>query len=606
MGDKVVRIGGASGYWGDTVTGPFQLVQYGEVDYLIFDYLAEITMSILAKARSRDPEAGYAVDFVHGVMKPLLGQIVDKKIKVIANAGGVNLDACRRALEKLAQEAGVEIKIGTVEGDNLVSQLDHLREQTIKEMTTGEPLPELVMSINAYLGAFPIAAALDAGADIVITGRCVDSALAAGPLIHEFGWQADDYDKLAAAGLVGHVIECGAQASGGNFTDWEETAEGWDNTGFPVAEVNADGSFILTKPPGTGGKVSPLTAGEQMLYEIGDPANYILPDVICDFTRVTMEQVAQDRVLIAGAQGRAPTATYKVSATYLDGFACVGAFVIAGRNAARKARLQGEAVLAKTRRIAQLMGMGDYSKTALQLVGTESLYGDQARPEAIQSREVVLRLGAHHPSREGAEIFSREFVGAGLSMAPGLTGLSPGRPKPTPIVRLYSFLIDKNQVPVEVKINGEPVSVSHVVTRGEASPAAVASETDNPAIQGDVIDVPLCRLAVARSGDKGDKANIGVMARRPAYLPAIRAALTEARIKHIFSHFTRGKVERFDLPGIHAMNFLLHESLDGGGVASLHLDAQAKTYAQILLDTPVPVSTSDAQTWNLIDNNTGS
>ncbi|MCW8193972.1 DUF1446 domain-containing protein [Proteobacteria bacterium 005FR1] len=599
MSDKVVRIGGASGYWGDTVTGPFQLVHYGKVDYLIFDYLAEITMSILAKARSRDPEAGYAVDFVHSVMKPLLRQIVDKKIKVIANAGGVNLDACRRALEKVAQEAGVDITIGTVEGDNLLPQVERLRDQDIREMSSGDPLPEQLMSVNAYLGAFPIAAALDAGADIVITGRCVDSALAAGPLIHEFGWQPEDYDKLAAAGLVGHVIECGAQASGGNFTDWEEIAEGWDNTGFPIAEVNPDGSFILTKPPGTGGKVSPFTAGEQMLYEIGDPANYVLPDVICDFTQVTMEQVAEDRVLIDGVQGREPTASYKVSATHLGGFACVGAFVIAGRDAARKARLQGKAVLAKSRRILKQLGMDDYSKTALQVVGTESLYGEQARPEAMQSREVVLRLGAHHPRREGAEIFSREFVGAGLSMAPGLTGLSPGRPKPSPIVRLYSFLIDKNQVPVQVKANGEALAVSQVVTRGEHSPQAVAAAPESPAPTGATVALPLYRLAVARSGDKGDKANIGVIARRPEYLPAIRAELTTSRVKEIFAHFTRGEVERFDLPGIHALNFLLHESLDGGGVASLHLDAQAKSYAQILLDTPIPVSSSDAQRWNL-------
>ncbi|MBA1148190.1 acyclic terpene utilization AtuA family protein [Ectothiorhodospiraceae bacterium WFHF3C12] len=600
MSERAIRIGGASGYWGDTAIGPFQLVEAGDVDYLIFDYLAEITMSILAKAREKDPQGGYATDFISRVMKPLITQIAEKRIKVLANAGGVNLQACREALEQVAKDAGVDLKIGTVEGDNLLPRLEELRGMDIREMGTGEPLPDQVMSVNAYLGAFPIAAALDAGADIVVTGRCVDSALAVAPLIHEFGWRPDDYDRLAAGGLVGHVIECGAQATGGNFTDWDETWEDWENTGFPIAEVGADGSFVLTKPPGTGGAVTPFTAGEQMLYEIGDPGAYALPDVICDFTGVTMEQAAEDRVLIQGARGYEPTATYKVSATYPDGFGCVGVFTIAGRRAAEKARRQGQAVLNKTRDMLQRAGLGDYTKTALQLVGTEHLYGDQARPEARENREVVLRLGIHHPRREGADIFSKEFVGAGLSMAPGLTGLSPGRPRPTPIVRLFSFLLDKDAVPVDVRVGGEPVSVPHTVARGNGViPAGSATPGPTPEAEGETVEVPLYRLAVARSGDKGDKANIGVIARKPEYLPYLRAALTPAFVGRYFSHVTRGEVERFDLPGTQAMNFLLHESLDGGGVASLHLDPQAKTYAQVLLDAPIPVPREKPAEWGI-------
>ncbi len=601
MTDKVVKIGGASGYWGDTAIGPIQLIRHGDLDYLIFDYLAEITMSILAKAQSRDPEAGYATDFISRVMKPLIRDIADKRIKVIANAGGVNLQACRRALEQVAAEAGVSLKIGTVEGDNLLGRADELRGQDIREMGTGERLPTRLMSINAYLGAFPIAAALDAGADIVITGRCVDSALVVGPLIHEFGWAPDQYDHLAAGGLAGHLLECGAQASGGNFTDWEQTVDDWDNTGFPLAEIHADGSFILTKATDTGGIVNPLMAGEQMLYEIGDPSTYILPDVVCDFTRVTMEQVGDDRVLVRGARGREPTSTYKVSATYADGFGCIGTFVIAGRDAATRARRQGEAVLRKTRRMLEDADLGDYSKTAMQLVGTESLFGDQARPEALASREVVLRLGVHHPSREGVDLFSKEFMGAGLSMSPGLTGLSPGRPRPTPIVRLFSFLIDKEQVPVEVKLGGEPITAAQIVRRGPSAKAepGEGQQPDADTVTGDTIQVPLFRLAVARSGDKGDKANIGVIARKPEYLPLLRAALTPERVRACFAHVTRGTVERFDLPGSHAMNFLLHESLDGGGVASLHLDAQAKTYGQVLLETPIAVPRDSARKWEL-------
>lgn len=597
MTAKTVRIGGASGYWGDSSIGPRQLVEHGDVDYLMLDYLAEITMSILATAKARDEHAGYATDFITRVIQPLIRPIHERGIKVIANAGGVNLEACRQALEKVAADAGIELKVGTVEGDDLMPQIETLRRQDIRELDSGAALPERLMSANAYLGALPIAAALDAGADIVITGRCVDSALAAGPLIHAFGWRADDYDRLAAAGLVGHLIECGAQATGGNFSDWQQTADGWADTGFPIAEVSADGSFVLTKPDGTGGLVSPLTAGEQMLYELGDPANYILPDVICDFSRVTMTQAGPDRVHIEGARGREPTATYKVSATYRDGYACIGSLVIAGENAVERAQRQGEAVLARTRRLFEREGLDDFSKHAIQVVGSESVYGAHASDAARQSREVVLRLGIHHPSRDAAEIFSREFAGAGLSMSPGLTMLAPGRPKVRPIVRLFSFLLDKTSVTARVRLDGEPIAFTQPAAAGRPGPsatAAIANDDDDDA--GPTVEVALRRIAVARSGDKGDNANIGVIARRPDDLPAIRAALSPQAVAARFAGLTRGPVERFECPGIHALNFLLHETLDGGGVASLHLDAQAKTYAQVLLDMPVRIPVGRLET----------
>ena len=600
MSDKVIKIGGASGYWGDTALGPKQLISYGGVDYLILDYLAEITMSILAKARSRDPEAGYATDFIERVMKPWVRDIADKRIKVIANAGGVNLEACRRALEAVAEEAGVTLKIGTVEGDNLLERADELRGKDLREMETGAPMPDKVMSVNAYLGAFPIAAALDAGADIVVTGRCVDSALAVGPLIHEFGWKPEDYDRLAAGGLVGHLIECGAQTSGGNFTDWEDTQAGWENTGFPIAEVSADGSFVLTKPPETGGLVSVLTAGEQMLYEIGDAHSYVLPDVICDFTRVTMEQVGEDRVLIKGARGREPTATYKVSATYMGGFTCIGSFVIVGRDAAAKARRMGEAIRNRTSAMLEEEGLPAFTKSDLQVIGAEAMFGDQARPEARQAREVVLRLGVHHPRKEGVELFSKEFVGAALSMSPAVTGVTPGRPRPSPVVSLFSGLIDKNQVPVTVKVGGEPVALKVASLRGQGQPQPAAPVASPRVSEGRTTALPLMDLAVARSGDKGNYANIGVIARDSRYFDVIRAALTPERVKACFSGLTRGEVTAYPLPGIHGINFLLAESLDGGGVSSLHLDPQGKTYSQVLLELEIPVPEQDACNWGLV------
>ncbi len=600
MTDKIIKIGGASGYWGDTALGPKQLISYGEVDYLILDYLAEITMSILAKAHSRDPDAGYATDFIDRVMKPWIREIADKRIKIIANAGGVNVEACRRALEAVAAEAGVSLKIGTVEGDNLLSRADELRAAGLKEMSTGTTMPERVMSLNAYLGAFPIAAALDAGADIVITGRCVDSALAVGALIHEFDWKPEDYDLLAAGGLVGHLLECGAQTSGGNFTDWEDTQEGWENTGFPIAEVSSDGSFVLTKPPETGGLVSVLTASEQMLYEIGDATSYILPDVICDFTQVRMEQVGTNRVLINGAKGREPTPSYKVCATYMGGFTCIGAFAIVGRDAAAKARRMGEAIRNRTSAMLEEEGLPPFTKTDLQIVGAESMFGDNASAEAREAREVVLRLGVHHPRKEGVEIFSKEFVGAGLSMSPGVTGIIPGRPRPSPVVSLFSTLIDKDQVPVTVRVNGEEVALPLACLRGEGR-SGVATSEDAPSLpEGRTVAVSLLDLAVARSGDKGNYANIGVVARDPRYFDVIRAALTPERVKETFRGLTRGNVTAYPLPGISGINFLLEDSLDGGGVSSLHLDAQGKTYSQVLLELDIPVPQQDARNWGLI------
>jgi hypothetical protein len=589
MSEKIVRIGGASGYWGDTASAPRQLVEKGGIHYLVFDYLAEVTMSILAKMRVRSAEAGYATDFITLAMKPLLREIAARKIKVIANAGGVNLAACRAALEQIAAEAGVALRIGTVEGDDLLPRAQELRAMDLRDLATGAPLPERLLSVNAYLGGFPIAAALAAGADIVVTGRCVDSALVLGPLIHEFGWAPEDYDRLAAGSLCGHLLECGAQATGGNFTDWQEVAQGWDDMGFPIAEAREDGSFVVTKPEGTGGLVSPLSLGEQMLYEIGDPRAYLLPDVICDFTQVRLTQAGKDRVLVSGARGRAPTGTYKVSATYPGGFGCVGTMVVAGFDAAERARRNGEAILKKTRRMLVEAGLGDFSQTAMQIVGAESLYGANARPAAAASREVVLRLAIRHPRAEGAELFSKEYVGSGLSMSTGRCGLGAGRPSVSPVVRLHSFLIDKRLFDIAVCVAGKKVPLPHAVAIGGADAVPPPASVTDALPPGRRVEVPLLALAVARSGDKGNDANIGVMARRAAYLPAIRAALTPEAVKRHLAHLVEGEVERFDLPGTHALNFVLHDSLGGGGTSSLRLDTQAKTYAQLLLDFPVPV-----------------
>ncbi len=589
MFNKTIRIGGASGAWGDSQEGPAQLVHKGDIDYLVFDYLAEITMSILAKAYAKSDQLGYATDFVTSAMKPLIKDIAKKKIKVIANAGGVNLKACQAALQKVADEAGVTLRVGIIEGDNLLDRADEFRAAGVTEMGTGKALPENVMSINAYLGALPIAAALDAGADIVITGRVVDSAVSLGALMHEFGWQADEYDKLAAGTLVGHLLECGCQATGGNFTDWKLVADDWDNMGFPIAECRPDGSFIMTKPEGTGGLVSPHTVGEQMLYEIGDPQAYIVPDVVCDFSRTTLKQVAENQVLVENVYGYPPTDTYKVCATFADGYKATHSQTFTGFDAPQKARAMAQAGIRKTQRMFKERGFKDYRNTAIHLIGTGTLWGHHAGDERENARELVLKIDVYHDQREAVDLFSKEIVGTGLSMSTGRCAAgAPGRPKISPVARLFSFLLDKANVPIRVDVDGESVTFN-VPTQGGYDPQSVERQ-HFPEMEVDLRDasaVQLIELAVARSGDKGNDANVGVIARKQEFIPYIKNALTTESVAKWFSHVCEGPVERFELPGTNAFNFLLHDALGGGGVGSLNLDVQAKTYAQQLLAFPV-------------------
>jgi hypothetical protein len=584
---EIVRIGCGAGFWGDSPEGARQLVRAGGIDYLVFDYLAEITMSILARMKQKTPSLGYATDFVTMVMKPLAKEISDKRIRIVSNAGGVNPDACRDALAAVFREAGVDLRIAVVRGDDLSGEVERYRQRGIVEMFSGVPLPERLISVNAYLGAFPIAAALDAGADIVLTGRCVDSAVALGPLIHEFGWKRSDYDRLSAGSLAGHIIECGAQATGGITTDWRAVADGWDNMGFPIAECRADGSFEIVKPAGTGGAITPATVAEQIVYEVGDPQAYILPDVVCDWSRIRLEQASENRVRISGARGLPPTGTYKVSGTYPDGYRAAVTMMIAGREAAAKARAVGAAILARTRRLLSEAGSEGYSEESVEILGAETSYGANSR--AADAREVVLKIAVRHHSRDALQIFAREIYPAASAMAQGLTGFAGGRPEPQPVIRLFSFLADKADVPVTVSFGDTtidiPAFLPNAATAEKAPPPAVEIEK----VFGKTTTVPLIALAHGRSGDKGDSANIGVLARRPEFVPLLRAQLTGEAVRSYFAHFVKGEVERFEWPGLDGFNFLLHQALGGGGVASLRHDPQGKALAQVLMDFAVAV-----------------
>ncbi|HAV5002306.1 TPA: acyclic terpene utilization AtuA family protein [Acinetobacter baumannii] len=584
----VVKIGCASGFWGDTNTAAFQLVHLTDINYLVFDYLSEITMSIMAKAKMVEPKHGYALDFVSRVMAPLLKKIAEKKIKVISNAGGVNPLACRDALQKIIKEYGLDLKVAVVLGDDLLPKHEQLKSQNIQEMFSGEALPEQVASSNAYLGAVAIRDALDLGADIVITGRVVDSAVVLAPLLHEYQWSLDDYDKLAQGSLAGHVIECGAQCTGGNFTDWQ-LVQGFDNMGFPVVEVSEDGSFVVTKPQGTGGLVSTATVAEQIVYEIGNPQAYLLPDVIADFSHVHLEQVGEHRVRVTGAKGQAPTTQYKVSATYPDGYRVLVSFLIAGREAPQKAQVIADAILTKCERVLAMRSVPPFSEKSVEILGIESTYGDHA--QTLNSREVVVKIAVKHMFKEACMFFASEIAQASTGMAPALAGIVGGRPKASPLIKLFSFLIDKNQLNIEIDFEGKryPIEIPQGVSTEQL---LTLTAGENAVYQGDEIEVPLIEIAHARSGDKGNHSNIGVIARKADYLPWIRAALTEQSVASYMQHVLdaeKGRVIRYELPGLNALNFMLENALGGGGVASLRIDPQGKAFAQQLLDMPVKV-----------------
>jgi len=405
MSQDTVRIGCGCGFWGDSAAGPAQLVRSGGIDFLVLDYLSEITMSLLARARQKRPELGYATDFVTAVMTPLARQIAEGHIKVVTNAGGVNPRGCRDALQAVLGRLGVKLSVAVVSGDDIMSELPRLRDRGALDLETGRSLPANIISANAYLGAFPIAEALSAGADVVITGRCVDSALALGPLLFRFGWEHTDLDQLAMGSLAGHIIECGTQATGGIFTDWRPVQAGWDDMGYPIVECDADGTFVVTKPESTGGLVTPATVAEQITYEVHDPAAYVLPDVVCDFRAVQLEDLGEDRVRVTGARGRPLTADYKASLTWHDGFRCLATLMIVGTEARARAQRVGEAILERTRRLFAMSGYGDYRATSIEVLGVESMYGPHAR--AADSREVVLKIAVAHADQEPLELFAR-------------------------------------------------------------------------------------------------------------------------------------------------------------------------------------------------------
>lgn len=575
---RSIRIGGASGFWGDAGHATAQLLGDENLDYLVYDYLAEITMSIMARARLADADKGYASDFVSDVVAKNAGEIARRGVRVLSNAGGVNPQACATALKAALEKAGVDLKVAVVEGDEMLARIDDFAAE--REMFSGATMParERIVSANAYLGAFAVAEALAAGADIVITGRCADSALALAAAIHAFGWGRGDHDLLACGSLAGHLIECGPQSTGGNFTDWRLAGD-LTAIGYPIAEVAADGTVAITKPAGTAGVVSPASVAEQMLYEIGDPRAYILPDVICDFSGVALEQAGPDRVRLTGAKGRAPSGKYKVSLTYQDGYRVGHLFQMNGIDARAKADAFVRIGLERARAKLARMNMPDFSETSIECFG--------GRPGAGDYEEITVKVAARHDDARALGLLLKEEIGAALATPPGLhffTGA--GRPKPSPVVRLFSFLAPTVDLPITYRLDdGAPVAVAPPAGGLDEPPAGEA--TPVPATDGALVACRLEDAAWARSGDKGDASNIGVIARLPALLPWIWQAIDEACIRCVFADTLKGDVARFYLPGSHAMNILMTDVLGGGGIGSILNDPQGKSFAQRLLNVEI-------------------
>jgi hypothetical protein len=451
----MIRIANGQGFWGDSLEAPVEQVRRGPIDYLTLDYLAEVTMSILQKQRSRDPKTGYARDFVDMVAR-VLPDLKERRIRVIANAGGVNPSACKDAVLEVAKRQGIPIKVATVAGDDIMDRLDSFLAggTELKNMDTGEPLAAVranVQSANVYFGAWPVVEALGKGAEIVITGRVTDTGLALAPMIHEFGWKADDWNRLSAGTIAGHSIECGAQSTGGNCqVDWE-TIPHLEDVGYPIIEAEPDGTFCLTKHAGTGGRITVASVKEQLLYEMGDPREYITPDCIADFTTIHLNQAGPDRVRFSGIRGRAATDFYKVSISYSAGFKAIGSMVYAWPDAYKKARAADRILRQRLDRL----GLR-FDAVRTEFLGANACHGIAAAepsPELeAQLAEVVLRIGVRSENRAAVERFTKELAPLALNGPPVVAGLGGGRPRVEEIVAYWPALIPKRAVTPEVTV----------------------------------------------------------------------------------------------------------------------------------------------------------
>jgi hypothetical protein len=561
--DKIIRIGGGSAFFIDSAMAVPQLLRAG-VDYILLDYLAEGAMGLFGRARLADPAAGYPSDLLDVHIGPFLKDIAAGGARIVTNAGAVNPEGLAKALRERIAALGLTLKVACISGDDLMGKLDQMAD--MRDMFSGAPFPASgVTSCNAYLGAFPIAEALARGAEIVITGRTVDSALALGPLIHEFGWQRGEWDKLSGGTLAGHLIECGAQVTGGTFTDWREV-EGWATIGAPIAECHADGSCVITKPQGSGGLVSRGTVAEQLLYETSDPQAYFAPDVTCDWSDVGIEEVGPDRVSVSAAKGYPPPETLKACVTWDDGWRASVWQPVIGPAAREKAAKQAEALFERSRLMLRGRNLAEWRRTEAVLAG-----GDE---------EILLKLVVEHDDMLPAQMFLREQFAAISAMAPGTSVAFA--PMVQPMMNLLSLAVPRELA--QPLLDGEELDDGHpawfqsaMIERPPVPAHPVPSQTY----------ATLESLAWARSGEKGETINVGVIARQAEDLPALRASLTEEALREWLPDLGAATLTVYDLPGSDALNLVLHGALPGGLNASQRLDPAAKSIAQRLMQFPV-------------------
>lgn len=590
---RKIRIGNASGFWGDEPTALLQQLSGGNLDYIVSDYLAEVSMSILAKQQAKNPDAGFITDFIDHLT--LAKDFLTGPTKIITNAGGNNPLACAQMVCHKMREWGITKKVIAVEGDNLLSEIDKLIQSgnTFSNTETGVSFTDIkdkLVSANVYTNAKGILRALESGADIVITGRASDSALTIGPLRYELGWSADDYPLLGAGMIAGHIIECGAQATGGNFTDWATVPDLY-NIGFPIIEMEPNGNFFVTKHPDTGGMVTINTVKEQLIYEIGDPSKYIGPDVIADLSEVQITQVAKDKVRVTGCNGAPQPLTWKVSMAYKDGYKSAGSLLLSGPDILAKANLLKEIFWKK-------LGLS-FRKTATLFIGYNSAHSGFEVP--VEPNEMLVQFTAFDEDKNKLEAFSKQVAAMILAGPQGLAATG-GRPSVQEVVRYWPSLVYSQDVSFnlyEIDEKELPVlkmEAFHALPPGVGHPENLIHHSHQLITyherKGDTRKVKLKALCLARSGDKGNTVNIGVIARTEIIYQYLHHFLTEELLSEWFQSVCSGTISRYELPQLAAFNFVLTEALDGGGTYSGRMDPQGKTFAAALLDHEIFVPQS--------------
>jgi hypothetical protein len=595
---KVLRIGNAGGYWGDDLSALRRQLTGGPLDYVTQDFLAEITMSILHRQRRADPELGYAVDFFDQ-MRDCLPLLVRRKVRLVTNAGGINPIGLGRRLIEEARRQDLALKVGIVYGDDITERLYELSAagERFTNLETDEdffPVRSRISAANIYFGAEPVVQALEAGCQVVVTGRVTDTGISLAPMIHHFGWGMTDWDRLASGIVAAHIIECGAQASGGNITDWQEVGR-FHDIGYPIIEMEESGEFTVTKHPATGGLVSEKTIKEQLVYEMGDPGRYISPDGVARFDTLQLRAAGRDQVRVSGVRGEPAPDSLKVSMAYEDGWKATGEILVSGPDIQRKAAAIAEAFWNR-------LGLS-FEHTHTGLVGAGAAW--PASMVQCDPTEGLLQFGVRDHDQGKVRQFGKTLSTLILSGPAGMAVTTRGRPRPQRVVAYWPALIHRSRVAAKVltiATSGQeefyevpfPVRVQSLAT---GPPPAAPPAPPRPSgrarrRQGRQRVVRLQEIAFARSGDKGDTCNIGVLARSPAIYDWLLAHLTTERVARFFGDIVQGKVIRHELHNLHGLNFLLEHSLGGGGTTSLLVDPQGKTYAQALLQMRVRVPAS--------------